>query len=156
MTQDIYKVITQDLLEHRIVRSILEPLPLSDLIAQTLIIPLGVLFMKNWKNKMSTGHQTIYLTILMVSIRQPPPQQQKTYTSIEPQNINTQMKTGIHNTRKDKAPILLIYHQSGEIQKTRHKQCHNNHYKWTSTGKMTWKMNYPSQVEVKPLDDLYH
>ena len=43
MTQDIYVVITQDLLEHDILRSILEPLPLSDLIAQTLIIPLGVL-----------------------------------------------------------------------------------------------------------------
>ena len=43
MTQDIYKVITQDLLEHRILRSILEPLPLSDLIAKTLIVPLGVL-----------------------------------------------------------------------------------------------------------------
>ena len=44
MTQDIYKVITQDLLEHNILGSILEPLPLSDLIAQTLIVPLGVLF----------------------------------------------------------------------------------------------------------------
>ena len=44
MTQDIYEVITQDLLEHRILRSILEPLPLSDLIAQTLIVPLGELF----------------------------------------------------------------------------------------------------------------
>ena len=44
MTQDIYEVITQDLLEHCILRSILEPLPLSDLIAQTLIVPLGVLF----------------------------------------------------------------------------------------------------------------
>ena len=43
MTQDIYEVITQDLLEHDILRSILEPLPLSDLIAQTLIVPLGVL-----------------------------------------------------------------------------------------------------------------
>ena len=43
MTQDIYEVITQDLLEHRILRSILKPLPLSDLIAQTLIVPLGVL-----------------------------------------------------------------------------------------------------------------
>ena len=43
MTQDIYEVITQDLLEHRILRSILEPLPLSDLIEQTLIVPLGVL-----------------------------------------------------------------------------------------------------------------
>ena len=43
MTQDIYEVITQDLLEHRILRSILEPLPPSDLIAQTLIVPLGVL-----------------------------------------------------------------------------------------------------------------
>ena len=43
MTQDIYEVITQDLLEHFILRSILEPLPLSDLIAQTLIVPLGVL-----------------------------------------------------------------------------------------------------------------
>ena len=43
MTQDIYKVITQDHLEHGILRSILEPLPLSDLIAQTLIVPLGVL-----------------------------------------------------------------------------------------------------------------
>ena len=43
MTQDIYKVITQDLLEHCILRSILEPLPLSDLIPQTLILPLGVL-----------------------------------------------------------------------------------------------------------------
>ena len=44
MTQDIYEVITEDILEHRILRSILEPLPLSDLIAQTLIVPLGVLF----------------------------------------------------------------------------------------------------------------
>ena len=43
MTQDIYQVITQDLLEHTILQSILEPLPLSDLIAQTLITPLGVL-----------------------------------------------------------------------------------------------------------------
>ena len=43
MTQDIYEVITQDLLEHHMLRSILEPLPLSDLIAQTLIGPLGVL-----------------------------------------------------------------------------------------------------------------
>ena len=43
MTQNIYEVITQDLLEHDILRSILEPLPLSDLIVQTLIIPLGVL-----------------------------------------------------------------------------------------------------------------
>ena len=43
MTQDIYEVITQELLEHRILRSILEPLPLSDLMAQTLIVPLGVL-----------------------------------------------------------------------------------------------------------------
>ena len=46
MTQDIYEVITQDLLEHRILRSILEPLPLSDLIAQTLIVPLGVFFLE--------------------------------------------------------------------------------------------------------------
>ena len=43
MTQYIYEVITQDLLEHHILRSILEPLPLSDLIAPTLIVPLGVL-----------------------------------------------------------------------------------------------------------------
>ena len=43
MTQDIYEVITQDLLEHNILRSLLEPLPLSDLIAQTVIVPLGVL-----------------------------------------------------------------------------------------------------------------
>ena len=43
MTQDIYEVITQDLLEHDILGSILEPLPLSDLVAQTLIVPLGVL-----------------------------------------------------------------------------------------------------------------
>ena len=43
MTQDIYQVITQDLLEHCILRSILEPLPLSDLIAQTHIVLLGVL-----------------------------------------------------------------------------------------------------------------
>ena len=43
MTQDIYEVITQDLLEHDILQSILEPIPLSDLIAQTLIVPLGVL-----------------------------------------------------------------------------------------------------------------
>ena len=43
MTQDICEVITQDLLEHSILRSILQPLPLSDLIAQTLIVPLGVL-----------------------------------------------------------------------------------------------------------------
>ena len=43
MTQDIYEVITQDLLEHRILRNILKPLPLSDIIAQTLIVPLGVL-----------------------------------------------------------------------------------------------------------------
>ena len=43
MTQDIYEVITQDLLEHRILRSIREPLPPSDLIAQTLMVPLGVL-----------------------------------------------------------------------------------------------------------------
>ena len=42
MTQDIYEVITQDLLEHRIRRSRHEPLPLSDLIAQTQIVPLGV------------------------------------------------------------------------------------------------------------------
>ena len=46
MTQDIYEVITQDLLEHRILRSILEPLPLSDLIAQALIVPVGVLLHK--------------------------------------------------------------------------------------------------------------
>ena len=44
MIQDISEVITQDLLEHRILQSILDPLPLSDLIAQTLIVPLGVLF----------------------------------------------------------------------------------------------------------------
>ena len=44
MTRDIYEVITQDLLEYRILQSILEPLPLSDLIGQTLIVPLGVLF----------------------------------------------------------------------------------------------------------------
>ena len=43
MTQDIYEVITKELHEHRILRSILEPLPLSDLIAQTLIVPLRVL-----------------------------------------------------------------------------------------------------------------
>ena len=43
MTQDIYEVSIQDLLEYDILRSILEPLPLSDLIAQTLIVPLGVL-----------------------------------------------------------------------------------------------------------------
>ena len=43
MTQNIYEVITQDLLEHYILPSILEPLPLSDLIAQTHILPLGVL-----------------------------------------------------------------------------------------------------------------
>ena len=43
MTQDIYEVITQDLLEHRIPQSILKPLPLFDLIAQTLIVPVGVL-----------------------------------------------------------------------------------------------------------------
>ena len=49
MTQDIYEVITQDLLEHRILRSILEPLPLSELIAQTLIVPLGVLFHEELK-----------------------------------------------------------------------------------------------------------
>ena len=49
MTQDIYEVITQDLLEHRILRSILEPLPLSDLIAQTLIVPLGVLLHEELK-----------------------------------------------------------------------------------------------------------
>ena len=42
MTQDIYEVITRDLLEFRILRSIHEPLPLSDLIAETLIVPLGV------------------------------------------------------------------------------------------------------------------
>ena len=49
MTQDIYEVITQDLLQHRILRSILEPLPLSELIAQTLIVPLGVLFHEELK-----------------------------------------------------------------------------------------------------------
>ena len=43
MTQDVWEVITQDLLEHRKLRSILEPQPLSDLIAETLIVPLGVL-----------------------------------------------------------------------------------------------------------------
>ena len=43
MTQDIYEVITQDLLEQDILRSIREPLPLSDFIAQTLIVLLGVL-----------------------------------------------------------------------------------------------------------------
>ena len=43
MTQGIYEVITQDLLENDILQSILESLPLSDLIAQTLIVPLGVL-----------------------------------------------------------------------------------------------------------------
>ena len=43
MTQDIYEVSTEDLLKHDILRGILEPLPLSDLIAQTLIVPLGVL-----------------------------------------------------------------------------------------------------------------
>ena len=41
MTRDINEVIIQDLLEHCILRIILEPLPLSDLIAQTLIFPLG-------------------------------------------------------------------------------------------------------------------
>ena len=43
MTQDIYEGITQDLLEDDILRSILEHLPLLDLIVQTLIVPLGVL-----------------------------------------------------------------------------------------------------------------
>ena len=43
MTQDIYELITQELREQSILRSILEPLPLSDLIAQNLIVPLGVL-----------------------------------------------------------------------------------------------------------------
>ena len=43
MTQDIYEVITQDLHEHHILRSRLEPRPLSDFIAQTLIVPLAVL-----------------------------------------------------------------------------------------------------------------
>ena len=43
MTQDIYEVITQDLLKHLILRSILEPLPPSELIAHTLIVPVGVL-----------------------------------------------------------------------------------------------------------------
>ena len=43
MTQDIYGVITQDLLAHDIRQSILKPLPVSDLIARTFIVPLGVL-----------------------------------------------------------------------------------------------------------------
>ena len=93
MTQDIYEVITQDLLEHRILRSILEPLPLSELIAQTLTVPLRVLFQEELKNYKSAGHHTIYLTISTVSIRQPPPQQQKTSTSLEPKNKKIQTKT---------------------------------------------------------------
>ena len=44
MIQDIYEVITQDLLENRILQSILKPVPISDLIAQTLIVLLGVFF----------------------------------------------------------------------------------------------------------------
>ena len=46
MTQDIYEVIRQDLLEHLILQSILEPLPLSELIAQNLIVPMAVLLHK--------------------------------------------------------------------------------------------------------------
>ena len=128
MTQDIYEVITQDLLEHRILRSILQPLPLSDLIAQSLFVPLGVFFHEELEELEVHWTPNYLPTISTVSIRQPPPQQQKTCTSIEPQNKKIQMKTGIQNTRKDKAAILLIYHQSGEIERTRHKQCHNNHY----------------------------
>ena len=43
MTLDVCEVVTRDLHEHDILRGILESLPLSDLIAQTIIVPLGVL-----------------------------------------------------------------------------------------------------------------
>ena len=74
MTQDIYEVITQDLLEHRILGSILEPLPLSDLIAETLVVALGVLLHEELEEVGVHWIQTIYLIISIVSIRQPPPQ----------------------------------------------------------------------------------
>ena len=128
MTQDIYKVVTQDLLEHHILRSILEPLPLSDLIPQTHIFPFGVLLHEeleelevHWTpNYLPYYIDGVYTTTTCTTA--------KTSTSIEPQKKKIQTKTGIHNIPKDKAPTLLIYHQSGEIRRTWYKQCHNNHH----------------------------
>ena len=43
MTQHLHKVITEDLLEYNILRSVSEPLSSQDLALQSLITPLGVL-----------------------------------------------------------------------------------------------------------------
>ena len=43
MTQHLHEVITEDLQEYNILRSVSEPLSSQDLTRQTLIIPLGVL-----------------------------------------------------------------------------------------------------------------
>ena len=128
MTQDIYEVITQDLLEHRILRCILKPLPLFDLIAQTLIVPVGVLLHEELE-ELEVHWTPNYLPYYIDCVYM-------TTTSITAKNLflsrtSEQEDPGENwNTLylQRQSPYLLIFHQSGEIRRTQHKPCHNNHY----------------------------